>query len=298
MSQVQQFGGNTTAVSTGSATYVWNDKDNSGTVNTGDVIVRTHQGDASVFSYVVGKGEGMYTWGDPHADNVAFSAAGEKAFIASSSAMFGDAKDGVLNNAGLAGAMEASLHANGTRTNIGDFHADVTLAMGDGTRIEHDVVSSHGNANIKVTDHIDVNLLDSNGAEMTLTLREVWSGNGGGGQMSVSDTTGNTAAQAVANADALPVMHEFRGANLRIETGIFGEIAGTKKYAHIVKSDGQIDWAHGKVTMDGIRAYDAEIKGDLAGILGYAFQLNGDDEDDDKPAAAGRVAAPAPAAGA
>jgi hypothetical protein len=297
MSQVQQFGGNTTAVSTGSSTYVWNDKDNSGTVNTGDVIVRTHQGDASVFSYVVGKGEGMYTWGDPHADNVAFSAAGEKSFIDSASALFGDAKDGVLNNAGLVGAMEASLRQNGARKNIGDFHADVTLAMGDGTRIEHDVVSSHGNANIKLTDHIDVNLLDSNGAEMTLTVREVWNGNGGGGQMSIAETTGNTAAQAIADADALPVLHEFRGANLRIETGIFGEIAGTKKYAHIVKSDGQIDWGHGKVTMDGIRAYDAERKGDMTAILGYAFQLNGDD-DDDKPAAApARTAAATAAAG-
>jgi hypothetical protein len=297
MSQVQQFGGNTTAVSTGSSTYVWNDKDNSGTVNTGDVIVRTHQGDASVFSYVVGKGEGMYTWGDPHADNVAFSAAGEKSFIDSASALFGDAKDGVLNNVGLVGAMEANLRQNGARTNIGDFHADVTLAMGDGTRIEHDVASIQGNANIKVTDHIDVNLLDSKGAQMTLTLREVWSGNGGGGQMSIAETTGNTAAQAIADANALPVLHEFRGANLRIETGIFGEIAGTKKYAHIVKSDGQIDWGHGKVTMDGIRAYDAERKGDMTAILGYAFQLNGED-DDDKPAAApARTAAATLAAG-
>jgi hypothetical protein len=49
--------------------------------------------------------------------------------------------------------------------------------------------------------------------------------------------------------------------------------------------------------MDGIRAYDAERKGDMTAILGYAFQLNGDD-DDDKPAAApARTAAATLAAG-
>ena len=50
----------------------------------------------------------------------------------------------------------------------------------------------------------------------------------------------------------------------------------------------------GWVTRDAMRA---ELKGDMTAILGYAFQLNGDD-DDDKPAAApARTAAATAAAG-
>lgn len=280
MSQVQQFGGNTTVVSTGSASYVWNDANNDGVVNTGDVVVRTNQSDASVFTYVVGRGEGMYSWGDPHLDNVMFNAEGEATFTSALNTLFQDAKDGTLNNAALVTAAEQSLKSNGTRSNIGDFHADVVIGLGNGqTTVEHDVVSSNGNANIKLTENIDINLLDANGQSMTLTIKEIWKGNGGAGQMTVADTTGNVSAQAIADASELHVMHEYRGANVRIGVSLFGDDVGTKDYAHIIKSNGEVDYGKGKVKSEAIRAYEAERAGDLSAILSYAFFL-GEDEDD------------------
>jgi hypothetical protein len=285
MSQVQQFGGNTTAVSSGSASYVWNDANNDGVVNTGDVVVRTHQSDASVFTYVVGRGEGMYSWGDPHMDNVMFDAGGEAAFTSSLNGLFQDAKDGTLNNAGLVTAAEQSLATNGRRSNIGDYHADMVLVLGDGrTRVEHDVVGN----DIKMNENIDINLLDANGQKMTLTIKEIWAGNGGAGQMSIADTTASVSAQAVVDASDLAVMHEYRGANVRIGVSLFGDDVGTKDYAHIIKSNGQVDYGTGKVSRDGIRAYEAERRGDLSAILSYAFGLN-DDEDEANADAKGNV---------
>lgn len=276
MSQVQQFGGNTTAVSSGSASYVWNDANNDGVVNTGDVVVRTNQSDASVFTYVVGRGEGMYSWGDPHMDNVMFDSGGEAAFTSGLNALFQDAKDGTLSDGGLVAAAEQSLVTNGKRSNIGDYHADMVLALGDGrTRIEHDVVGN----DIKMNESIDINLLDANGQKMTVTIKEIWSGNGGAGQMTVADTTGNVSAQAIADASELHVMHEYRGANVRIGVSLFGDDVGTKDYAHIIKSNGEVDYGKGKVKSEAIRAYEAERAGDLSAILSYAFFL-GEVEDD------------------
>lgn len=274
MSQVDQFGGNTTSVSNGSSSYIWNDVNNDGQVNKGDVIVRTAQSDASVFSYVVGHGEGMYSWGDPHMDNVAFKDGGEAAFTSSLNALFQDAKDGTLNDASLTGAVDGSLATNGVRENIGDYHADMTLALGNGrTSIEHDVVGG----NIKMNENIDINLVDAEGKALTLTVKEIWSGNGGGGQMTVADTSGNTAAQAIADPADLPVMHEFRGANVTIGTVLFGDDAGTKNYAHIITADGQVDRKHGDFSMAAINYYDAWVKGDISAILSFAFGLNDED---------------------
>jgi len=278
MSQVQQFGGNTTAVSTGSASYVWNDANNDGVVNRGDVVVRSKQSDASVFTYVVGQGEGMYSWGDPHMDNVMFNAGGEAAFTSSLNALFQDAKDGTLNDGGLVATAEQSLATNGRRSNIGDYHADMALVLGDGrTRIEHDVVGN----DIKMNENIDINLLDATGQRMTLTIREIWAGNGGAGQMTVADTSNSASAQAIQDAQGLITMREYRGANVTIGAMLFGDDAGTKDYAHILKADGSVDKAVGRWSVDAYK-FDLASKGtDLNKILGMAFELADEEEEDE-----------------
>lgn len=131
MSQVENFGGNTTAVSTGTTSFIWNDANNDGVLNKNDVVVVADQdgNDASVLSYVVGNGEAMFSWGDPHLDNMTFKAGGEAAFTGSLRALFRDAKDGTLDDSSLTTAVVDARHTYGQRSNIGDYHADMTLVL-------------------------------------------------------------------------------------------------------------------------------------------------------------------------
>jgi hypothetical protein len=270
MTQVQSFGGNTTAITNGNTAYIWNDLDKDGRISNGDIVFRLAQEDQSVFSYVVGHGEGMYSWGDPHLDNVAFDAPREQAFVGDLNALFQDARDGSLDDAQLLTAADESLASNGVRSNIGDYHADMVLALGDGrTGIEHDVAGT----DVKYNENIDLNLVDANGRSMTVTVREIWADNGGAGQMSVANTTGNSAAQAIADPAALPVLHEYRGANVRNQSTLFGDDAGTADFAHIINSAGQIVRGVGDVTTAAAQAYQSERDGDYPQILAQAFDL-------------------------
>ena len=192
-------------------------------------------------------------------------------------------------DASLIAAADHSLAVNGARSNIGDYHADMKFVMADGqTSIEHDVVTygTYGGIDIKINDHIDINLLDSNGKAMTLTIREIWADNGGGGQMAIADTTGNAAAQAVADAKALPVMYEWSGANVRVGVRLFGDDHGTADYAHIISADGTVTAGTGEVTDAAVEHFDEVLRGG-APILQFAIGMNNDDDerDDGQPAA-------------
>lgn len=59
MSTVQQFGGNTTAVTVDGNVYTWTDANRNDKVDRGDVVTRTDQSEGTVLSYVVGGGEAM-----------------------------------------------------------------------------------------------------------------------------------------------------------------------------------------------------------------------------------------------
>jgi hypothetical protein len=59
MSTVQQFGGNTTAVTADGNVYTWTDANRNDQVDRGDVVTRTDQSEGTVLSYVVGGGEAM-----------------------------------------------------------------------------------------------------------------------------------------------------------------------------------------------------------------------------------------------
>lgn len=280
MTQVQQFGGNTTVVSNGSTAWGWNDANNSGAVDKGDVVVRYSQGDASVFSYVVGYGEGLYTWGDPHIDNVAIT--DTQAFDASVGALMVDAKDGRINDGAVFANAQQALVTLGQRKNIGDFHADAVFRLGDGrTTIEHDVVRS---GNVAFTDRSDWNVRGADGERLSITFGNVCTvtGNEGESPLTVSDTSGLAAGQALADTKGLPVIHEFKGANVIIDMVKYGEDVQTARYADIVRADGSVDTNQGKFCLDGIRMFDAS-RGSPERVLMLAFGL-ADDEDDEKAA--------------
>lgn len=59
MSTVQQFGGNTTAVTVDGNVYTWTDANRNDKVDRGDVVTQTDQSEGTVLSYVVGGGEAM-----------------------------------------------------------------------------------------------------------------------------------------------------------------------------------------------------------------------------------------------
>jgi hypothetical protein len=271
---VSQIGGNTYVASTGTNNYLWNDKNNNGIVDTGDLFVRTRQSDASVTTYVVGQDEGMHAYGDPHLDNFALTAEGKTAVIASLGAAFADVKDGVVNNAALLGNIDAALATHGTRDNIMDFHSNIAVSLTDGTRVEFDVARIGA---LAVTDNLDVDVVDSQGNKRTVTFNEIWAGNGGAGQSGVIETTDNVAQQAVKDSNSVYLFHEYKDANVMHGTMMFGTTAGTKNFAHVVDADGNLKVEHGRLTLESIRFYDTVLRGHET--LTQAMQLGGYDEE-------------------
>lgn len=288
---VSQIGGNTTVISTGTNNYLLNDKNNNGIVDAGDLFVRTRQSDMSVTTYVVGQNEGMIAWGDPHLDNLALTAEGKTAVIASLSAAFADARDnGVVDNAALLGNIDAALATRGTRDNIMDFHSNIAVALTDGTRVEFDVVvDPRTTSRMAYTEAVDVSVTDASGRERTVTLTDIFTGNGGAGQSRVIDTTNSVAQQAVKDSNSVHLFHEYRGANVMHSESVqmYGTDAGTPNYAHVVDADGKVNIHFGKLNFESIVFHDHLNKGNSVAV--QAMQLGGfgneEDEEDDEPAA-------------
>jgi hypothetical protein len=274
-STVSQIGGNTYVVSTGESNYLWNDKNNNGQVDDGDLFARTRQSDASVTTYIVGKDEGLFAWGDPHLDNLAFSAEGKAAVIGSVKSVFEDAKDGKLDNQSLLGNIDQALGSHGTRDNIMDFHANIAIGLTDNTRVEFDVARQ---GNVAYTENVDLDVVDAQGNKRTVTFTEIWSGNGGAGQSRALDSTNNNALQAVKDPNELRLFHEYKGANVMHSTMMFGTDAGTKDYAYVIDANGELNLAHGKMTMESIRFYDCLVRGN--DLMLQAMQLGGYKEDE------------------
>ena len=274
-STVSQIGGNTYVVSTGESNYLWNDKNNNGQVDDGDLFARTRQSDASVTTYIVGKDEGLFAWGDPHLDNLAFSAEGKTAVIGSVKSVFEDAKDGKLDNQSLLGNVDQALESHGARDNIMDFHANIAIGLTDNTRVEFDVARQ---GNVAYTENVDLDVVDAQGNKRTVTFTEIWSGNGGAGQSRALDSTNNNALQAVKDPNDLRLFHEYKGANVMHSTMMFGTDAGTKDHAYVIDADGQLNRAHGNLTVEAIRFHDSLVRG--YDVLVQAMQLGGYKEDE------------------
>jgi hypothetical protein len=273
-STVSQIGGNTTIVSTGESNYLWNDKNNNGQVDDGDLFVRTRQSDASVTTYIVGQDEGLYAWGDPHLDNLAFSAEGKNAVTASLRSTFEDAKDGKLDNKSSLGQVDRALATHGKRDNIMDFHANIAIGLTDRTRVEFDVARQ---GNVAYTENVDLDIVDTQGKKRTVTFTEVWAGNGGAGQSRAMETTDNNALQAVKDPNDLRLFSEYKGANVMHSTMMFGTDAGTRDYAYVIDANGQLNRQHGKLTVESIAFHDSLTRGHE--MLVQAMQLGGYNEE-------------------
>jgi hypothetical protein len=271
---VSQIGGNTFVVSTGTSNYLWNDKNNNGKVDDGDLFVKTSQKQASVTTYVVGANEGLFAWGDPHLDNLAFTAEGKTAVIASLTAAFEDAKDGKLDNASLLGNIDQALATHGTRDNIMDFHSNIAVSLTDGTRVEFDVVL-HGSE--ALTERLDVDVTDASGATRTVTFTEILASNGGAGASKAMETTNNIAEQAVKDSNSVYLFHEYKGANVMHGVLMYGTDAGTKDYAYVVDADGKLNKGFGKLTNESMAFADVFSRGHTT--LVTAYQLGGFDDE-------------------
>ncbi len=274
---VSQIGGNTFVASTGTSNYLWNDKNNNGKVDDGDLFARTRQSDQSVTTYVVGANEGMHAFGDPHLDNLAFTAAGKAAVIASLAAAFEDAKDGKLDNASLLGNIDQALDT-GARDNIMDFHSNIAVSLTDGTRVEFDVVVDPRSKNrMAYTENVDLDVTDASGRTRTVTFTDIFTGNGGAGQSRAMETTDNVAQQAVKDSNSVYLFHEYKGANVMHGVLMYGTDAGTKDYAHVVDADGKLNEAFGKVTTESVAFADVFSRGHMT--LVSAYQLGGFEEE-------------------
>jgi hypothetical protein len=288
---VSQIGGNTTVVSTGEANYLWNDKNNNGVVDNGDLIARTRQADQSVTTYIVGKDEGMIAWGDPHLDNIAFSKDGKAALNRALQSAFADAKDGKLDDNALLGHIDLAIATGGVRDNIMDFHANIATQLTDRTRVEFKVViDKNFSEKVAFTDAADIDVTGVDGKKRTVTFTEIYTGNGGAGQSAALESTGNSKLQAVASPNNLRVFSEYTGANVMHGVSMFGTDAGTADYAHVVDVNGNLNTGMGKMTRESMAFYDNLMAG--RETLAAAMQLGGyceeeQDEAEKATAAAG-----------
>jgi hypothetical protein len=270
-SNVSQHRGNTIVISTGDSNYVWNDKNNDGVVNEGDLIVCTKQSDASVTTWVVGQDEGLHAWGDPHLDNFTLTNDAKQTLTVALQAAFDDAKeDGQLDNQRCLVDIDQALASRGQREGMVDFHHDIVVKTSDGTRLKIDVAEL---GDVAFTENVDIEVLDENGNKLTLTISEVWAGNGGANLSGVRETTGNPELQAVPDKEAedLHTIFEYKGANVVIDYQMFGKDVGTKEYAKVIDIDGELHRQHGEVRTEAVLITAAEHYGNETMLM--AFQL-------------------------
>jgi hypothetical protein len=246
-STIKEFGGNTRSLSTGENNYIWNDKNNDGVVNKGDVLVRTAQDKASVYTYTVGSKEAMVAWGDPHLDNLTYTPAESERIVQSYKDAFEGRAAGEETSAAKLAAMDQAVTTTGDKSNIMDFHGNMRMVLDDqSTALDFGVYNKN---KIAHTDCVDIHLKDANGEAFTITVDDIYTGNGGKGQSRISDTTTATDKRAVAVNAKLPEFYELKGANVMNEAMMFGDDAGTKDNAHVVDDNGDINRSHGKVDM-------------------------------------------------
>jgi hypothetical protein len=269
-STVKEFGGNTRSLSTGENNYIWNDKNNDGAVNKGDVLVRTAQDKASVYTYTVGSKEAMVAWGDPHLDNLTYTAAESERVVQSYKDAFEGRAAGTEANAATLAAMDQAVTTTGVKSNIMDFHGNMRMVLDDqSTTLDFGVYNKD---KIAHTDSLDIHLKDANGEAFTITVDDIFTGNGGKGESRISDTTNATAGRAVAVNTKLPEFNELKGANVMNEAMMFGKDAGTKANAHVVDDNGDVNRSYGKQNMATFMWASEKSKGNTAALSELATQ--------------------------
>jgi hypothetical protein len=191
-----------------------------------DSLVFTDQNNAVVIAGASNSTESLRSWGDPHLDNLTQTDAQVAEKRAAAQALYDDLKDGTLNDQSLLRRFETAVTA-GKREYTGDFQNDCAFVLRNGTVIEHDVAIV---GKVAMNENIDIRVKD-----VQVTVRDIWSGNGGGGQSKVSDTS-SRAGEAVSQTlsfdpfavggGTLPVFLELQGNNVQHGVQVFGADAG------------------------------------------------------------------------
>lgn len=272
--QVQQFGGNTYFINDGATARAWTDVDNDGVVSKGDTIAYFNRAAASVMTYTVGSGETLVTWGDPHISNGLFAAGGEAAFISAQGAMWADVKqDGKLDDANLMVAADQAYKANVVEKHFVDFHGDGKVVTTNGTVIEHDVtVFMNKGKEVAVTAHLDYVFTDSDGIAREVTVRNLSNWQPGVSEMTIQETTGDMAAQAI-TGDVV-AMYEMRGANVGYaDCCLAGEDAGTKPTDSIINTKGEAVVLPGRFSSEVHQLVESYRLGNKPEIVRFALAL-------------------------
>lgn len=292
---VSEIGGNTHVVSTGANNYLWVDKNNDKKVDKGDLLVRTAQSDMSTYTHVVGNSEATYAWGDPHLNNKTYAGDEEKQVVAAFSDIFQKGTS-VPSQAALAN-VDTAVTSIGNNVNMFDFHGSTALQLTDGTNVRyntviaespHDAIATDGKTKVAYTETVDIDVTDASGKARTIRLTEIWAGNGGANQSKVSEGDRRSAKDA-----AMPKFYEVKGANAMHGVQMYGEDAGTAKYAVVVNNSGEVNLSHGKMSKKATQFYENLVRGNASDCLSFALTLGApEDEETKRQVDAARNAAP------
>lgn len=293
--KMSEIGGNTHVVSTGTNNYLWIDKNNDKTVDKGDLLVRTAQGDQSTYTHVVGNDEATYAWGDPHLNNKTYTGAEGKQIVAAFSDVFKKGASGP-SQAALAN-VDKTVTTVGKDANIFDFHSSMELQLTDGTNVRYTTVlakapndkkATDGKSTVAYTESVDIDVTDATGESRTIRLGELYTGNGGANASAVSDAGRRTAKDI-----AMPRFYELKGANAMHGVQMFGEAAGTAANATVVDNKGKVNECMGKMTPASIRFHENLVQGNYSEVLLFALTLRDSKEDEEVNELRKAVRAPA-----
>lgn len=295
--KVSEIGGNTHAVSTGANNYLWVDKNNDGSVNKGDLLVRTAQVDMSTYTHVVGNKEATYAMGDPHLNNKTYTAEQEQQVVSAFGTVFGANKMAAAPSDATLANVDRAVTTVGEEVNIFDFHASMALQLTDGTQVRyhtviaespHDRTATDGKSKVAYTENVDIDVTDASGKARTIRLTELWAGNGGANQSVVREGERRGAKDAL-----LPQFYEVKGANAMHGVQMFGEAAGTARNATVVDNNGSVNGSLGKMSSSSIKFYENLVRGQGCECLSFALTLGaGDDDEARRQVEAARSAAP------
>jgi hypothetical protein len=261
---ISTYGKSSVSINNGDSVTVLTDNDGDGRMGKGDSYAvfaqgdRFGQGGAAVVSGVLGSGESMEGSGDPHLFSYQRSGEAEGVLTAQADRLYVDAKDnGVLDSTGGDAAFVSSLRQGATVNFVGDFHSDVRLTHLDGrTSIDFDVVLAEPGSKVAYTDNAVYRAKNGDVVE----IKEVWSGNGGAGQMTASDGSTLTESQD------LHVIHDMTGARVRVLSTEFsasttGSRAAGTDGSYIIDGLNGVRHSNGVVTDDAINSNANYIDG-------------------------------------
>jgi hypothetical protein len=266
---VQGASANAAAYSNGSQTATLLDANGDGDVTDfEDTLVFTDQNGAKVVAGAANAKESLQSDGDPHLRNRTQTDAQVAEKLEAAQALYNDLKDGTLSDASLMTRFAAAVQA-GQLEYIGDFQSDCAFVLQNGAVIEHDVAIV---GTVAMNENIDIRVKD-----VQVTVGDIWAGNGGKGQSTVSNTssgTGESISQGLnfdpfarGQGGKLPVFLELQGANIQHGVQVFGAEAG--KTGIFLNAAGALNMGLGKITREAQARFDQFV---LKGFESFMYR--------------------------